>query len=116
MGWMESAVSRGEKVSQHQMSDGEDRRGMEMGQVDVSIILLTYNGIRYIDEVLRAIYRQQTSFPFEVIAIDSGSSDGTVDVLMSYPVRFYPIDKKQFGHGKTRNYGAELSRGQYLVF
>ncbi|EMT53403.1 glycosyltransferase family 2 protein [Brevibacillus borstelensis] len=89
---------------------------MEMGQVDVSIILLTYNGIRYIDEVLRAIYRQQTSFPFEVIAIDSGSSDGTVDVLMSYPVRFYPIDKKQFGHGKTRNYGAELSRGQYLVF
>lgn len=87
-----------------------------MGEVDVSIILPTYNGFRYIDQVLQAVCSQRTRFPYEIIVIDSGSTDGTMEVIHSYPVRLYQIDKKDFGHGKTRNFGAELAQGQYLVY
>lgn len=87
-----------------------------MGEVDVSIILPTYNGMTYIEEVLQAVWSQKTSYRYEMIVIDSGSTDGTVDVIKRYPVRFYQIEKEEFGHGKTRNYGAELARGQFLVY
>lgn len=84
--------------------------------MDVSIILPTYNGIKYIDEVLQAVFLQKTSFHFEMIVIDSGSTDGTVEIIKKYPVRFYQIDKNEFGHGKTRNHAAELAQGKFLVF
>jgi rhamnosyltransferase len=84
--------------------------------IDVSIILPTYNGIEYIDEVLQAIFSQQTNYKYELIVIDSGSTDGTVDIVKKYPARFYSIDKKDFGHGKTRNYGASLAKGKFLVY
>ncbi|UFJ42538.1 glycosyltransferase family 2 protein [Brevibacillus humidisoli] len=84
--------------------------------ITVSIILPTYNGIEYIEEVLQAVFGQRTRFRFEMIVIDSGSTDGTLDVIKQYPVRLYQIEKSEFGHGKTRNYGAELAQGNFLVF
>lgn len=87
-----------------------------MNPVDVSIILLTYNGIDYIDEVLQAIFQQKTSYYYELIVIDSGSSDGTAETAKKYPVHFIAIDKTDFSHSKTRNYGAALAHGKFLVF
>lgn len=87
-----------------------------MNNVEVSIILPTYNGISYIAEVLEGIFGQRTDFSYEVILIDSGSTDGTVEAVASYPVRIYRIEKADFAHGKTRNFGASLAKGKFLVF
>jgi rhamnosyltransferase len=83
---------------------------------DVSIIMPTKNGIEYIDEVMSAIFSQKTSFKFEVIVIDSGSKDGTLEILAKYPIRLIKIPPATFNHGLTRNMGAEMSTGNILVF
>jgi rhamnosyltransferase len=83
---------------------------------DISIVLLTYNGGAYLAEVLASIFAQKTCFSYEVIAIDSGSSDRTLEIIRQYPVTLIQISNYEFGHGRTRNLGVRRSSGQYVVF
>ena len=81
----------------------------------VSVVIPTYNGGPLFEEVLERVFRQKMQ-PSEVIVIDSSSSDGTELVAKAFPVEFHRISKAAFGHGKTRNYGATLANGEYVVF
>lgn len=81
-----------------------------------SIIIPVKNGEQYIGECLDGIYHQQCQYPFEVIIIDSGSTDKTLSIIEKYPARLVQIQPGNFGHGKTRNYGASIASGQYLVY
>lgn len=81
----------------------------------ISILLLTKNGIEYLEEVLRAIFSQKLPDTFEVIAIDSGSTDGTLEVLRRYPVRVKEIAPEEFNHGMTRNLGIAMAHGEFVV-
>ena len=83
---------------------------------DISIVLLTYNGGAYLAEVLASIFTQRTCFSYEVIAIDSGSSDRTLAIIKEYPVTLIQISNREFGHGRTRNLGVRYASGQYVVF
>lgn len=83
---------------------------------DISVILLTYNGERYINEVLTSIFRQTSRFQYEVIIIDSGSNDQSLEIIKKHPVEIHRIPNSEFGHGKTRNLGVKLARGKYIVF
>lgn len=85
---------------------------------DVSIILLTKNGRRYLHEVLEGIFVQQTRYTYQVIAIDSGSTDGTLEILREWPVRLVSIEPAEFNHGETRNLGARITGPSvnYLVY
>ena len=47
----------------------------------VSIVLLTRDGAETLPAALEAIGRQRTDFPFEIVAVDSGSTDGSLAVL-----------------------------------
>ncbi len=86
--------------------------------VRATIVLLLKNAGRYLEEILQAIYRQQVSFAFEVIAVDSGSSDQTMLILQKFPVRVVQIPAQAFNHGETRNFGAEhaCDTSEYLVY
>lgn len=84
--------------------------------VDVSILLLTKNGRPDIDGLLAALFRQDCSARREVIAVDSGSVDGTLEVLRRYPVRIAHIPPQTFHHARTRNLAASLASGQILAF
>ena len=85
--------------------------------VHVSIIILTKNGQRYLRSLLAALYGQAGVPGMEVIVIDSGSSDATLAIVAEFPdVRLVRIEPEEFGHGRTRNLGARLARGRYLVF
>lgn len=84
--------------------------------VELSILLLTKNGRRDLERVLPAIFDQKLSAPLEVIAVDSGSTDGTMDLLRRFPVRIEQIPPDQFHHARTRNLAASLSSGRILLF
>lgn len=87
-----------------------------MKSLEISIILLTKNGEKYLEEVLQAVLSQKIEDPYEVIAIDSGSRDRTKEILKRFSVRIQEIPSSSFNHGETRNLGGRLSNGHYLVF
>jgi rhamnosyltransferase len=83
----------------------------------VSVLLPTKNGEKYLAEVLQQVSAQQGDFQIsEIIAVDSGSRDRTVQILRQHQVRLWQIEPKEFGHGKTRNFAALQAKGDFLVF
>lgn len=85
-------------------------------QPQASIIILTKNGCPDIADCLQAVFSQKTDWPYEVIVIDSGSSDGTLDVVKRYPAQVIEIPPDTFNHGSTRNLGARLAQGEFIIF
>lgn len=53
----------------------------------ISIVICTYNGAKFLGEQLDSIVSQSLS-PYEVIAQDDGSSDGTWNILLEYAERY----------------------------
>ncbi|MDI6778013.1 MAG: glycosyltransferase [Patescibacteria group bacterium] len=89
-----------------------------MDKIHVSIFFPVLNGISdHFEETLEAVRKQKVDFPFEIIAIDSGSTDGTVEFLKKQPdIRFNEIPSSKFSHGGTRQKGAEMAKGEFVVF
>lgn len=81
----------------------------------VSIIIPTLNAGAPFYETLDAIFEQQVDGDLEVIVVDSGSTDGTVELARQYSVRLIQIPPEQFGHGCTRNLGISPARGEFVV-
>ena len=81
----------------------------------VSIVLPTRNGTATLPAVLDAISCQRVDFPFEIIAVDSASTDGTVDLLRRRVDRVISISDDAFDHGLTRNLGIEQAQGELVV-
>lgn len=84
--------------------------------VQISVIILVKNGGAYLGEVLEGVFSQKGVEAFEVVAVDSGSTDNSREILNRYPVRVEEIPPATFNHGETRNLGARLSQGTYLVY
>lgn len=84
--------------------------------MDVSIIIPTKNAGSSFRGVLDAVFTQKTDLEYEVICVDSGSKDDTVETIKSFPCRLFQIEPEEFGHGKTRNFGAQQGSGEYIVF
>jgi len=81
----------------------------------VSIVIPGKNAERSIDRVLRMIFQQSWSH-FEVVFIDSGSIDRTLEIIKNYPVRVQQIRPEDFNHGCTRNMGVDIAKGDILVY
>lgn len=84
--------------------------------MDISIVILTKNAGDRFETLLQCLFSQKFNGDYEVIVIDSGSTDNTVAVAQSFPVKMVRIRAEEFHHGKTRNLGAELSNGKILVY
>ena len=85
-------------------------------QPGVSLFIPTWNAGREFPGILERMLSQELDRPFEVVVIDSGSTDGTVELLERQPVRLERIPNSEFDHGLTRNRGVELARGSLVVF
>ena len=81
-----------------------------------SVIILTKNGQASIGRCLDKVCNQSTKHDYEVIIIDSGSVDATLDIIKNYPVKLYKIPPEDFGHSSTRNLGVSLAAGQLLIY
>ncbi len=85
--------------------------------VTATICVLTFNGESFLDEVLRSCLAQDATFHYEVLVVDSGSTDATLDIVARHDaVRLHRIPNREFGHGRTRNLAVSLAAGDIVVF
>jgi rhamnosyltransferase len=84
--------------------------------IKVSIIVRAYNEENHIEKLLREIRNQKTSFKYNVILVDSGSTDSTVDIAQEYDVEIVHISPSEFSFGYSLNKGIEKATGNYCVF
>lgn len=80
----------------------------------VSVIIRAKNEARFIGETLAAVQAQRHR-DFEVIVVDSGSSDRTVEIAAGYGATLVHMDPKEFTYGRALNLGVSRSRGDLLV-
>ncbi|MBE0602148.1 MAG: glycosyltransferase, partial [Deltaproteobacteria bacterium] len=64
---------------------------------------------------LQALAGQKVGFPFEIIAVDSGSTDGTLEFAERFQVKTYRIPPTDFNFGLTRDYAFSLAEGDIIV-
>ena len=82
----------------------------------ISIVVPVYNAEKYIGVCVNSVL-EQTYSNFELLLINDGSKDCTLEVLKSYKdsrIKVYSFENQ--GAGKTRNKGIQLSRGKYITF
>ena len=83
----------------------------------VSIIIRTLNEERCLDEILSVINSQNIeNFSYEIVIVDSGSTDNTLAIAKRHNSRIAYIEKKDFTFGRSLNVGCEYAKGDYLVF
>jgi glycosyltransferase involved in cell wall biosynthesis len=78
-----------------------------------SVVIPVKDGSRYLPDLLAALERES---PAEVLVIDSGSTDGSVEIARAADVRVIEISAADFNHGRTRNLGAEETTGEFICF
>lgn len=84
----------------------------------VSVVLPTYNGARYIAQALDAVLRQ-TYRDLEILVVDGGSTDGTIDVVTSYRDGRIRILRQDGNVGRlpgALNLGFADAKGTYLTW
>ncbi|WP_435257058.1 glycosyltransferase family 2 protein [Thioclava sp. FR2] len=82
-----------------------------------SIVIRTLNEARYLDDLLVMVARQKLDgLSSEVVLIDSGSTDGTVEIARRHGARITEIRKSEFSFGRSLNRGSDFAKGQILVY
>ncbi len=81
----------------------------------ISIIIRSYNEEKHIERLLIGIKQQKIKF-HEIILVDSGSTDRTVQIAKKFNITILKIDKKDFTFGRALNIGCKKSKGEILVF
>jgi len=88
----------------------------------ISVLMPIKNGARFLDRVLTGVARQRIDVPWDFLALDCGSTDGTLEIFAAHaktfpvPLRVHGIHGAEFNHGCARNMLASLSSGELLVF
>ena len=82
----------------------------------VTVFIPVYNREQYVGEAIESILAQTFS-NFEILLVDDGSTDSSVDMIRSFsdPRIRLVCNEKNLGIPKTRNRGVELARGEYMA-
>lgn len=84
----------------------------------ISFIIPVYNGEQYIGRCLKSVC-SQTYKNIEVIVVDDGSNDKTLDIIKKYAIldnRITYYSKENSGVSATRNFALQKVRGEYIFF
>lgn len=89
---------------------------LNLSDIRVSVIIRTLNEAKHLDELLTGIANQVTEgLPHEVVLVDSGSTDGTLDIAERHGCVIRHITKEEFSFGHSLNMGCEVAVGDLLV-
>ena len=86
------------------------------GAAAVSAIVPTLNGAATLPPLLAALERARRRHAIEIVAIDSGSTDGTLTLLAAAGARVLDLGGAPFSHAGARNRAAAHARGEVLLF
>lgn len=88
--------------------------------VKVSVVIPCYNCSAYLKRCVESLINQTASFGYELIFVNDGSTDGTLDTLRSfenvYPSRIRVIDSINSGAWVARSIGVKCAEGAYIAF
>lgn len=88
---------------------------------NTSVIIPLFNKARTIERAIASVYEQEVR-PLEIIVIDDGSTDGSLEVVrriqrrLNHEMSLYVITQENRGPGAARNTGARVARGARLAF
>lgn len=81
----------------------------------VSVIIPVYNGERYLAAALESVLAQVPQ-PLEIIVVDDGSNDQSVQVALGYQPLVQCVQQVHGGIGAARNAGVRVAQGELLAF
>ncbi|WP_225369762.1 glycosyltransferase family 2 protein [Methanobrevibacter arboriphilus] len=84
----------------------------------ISVIIPVYNVEKYLEQCLDSVINQSLE-DIEVICINDGSTDNSLEILDEYAKkdnRIKIINKKNEGLGVARNIGMDYAKGKYIIF
>lgn len=82
--------------------------------MNCSVVIRAYNEAKYIGRLLEGI-KHQTLKDVEVILVDSGSTDSTVEIAESYGAQIVRIPSDEFTFGRSLNFGVRAASGEFIV-
>ncbi|MCL2144785.1 MAG: glycosyltransferase [Endomicrobia bacterium] len=104
------------RASDHNHLTDFQKQLLEM--IKVSVIIPVYNAEKYLKQCLDSVINQ-TFKDIEIICVNDGSADGSLEILKEYEKedsRIKIIDQKNQGAGAARNNGLNAAKGQYVYF
>lgn len=85
--------------------------------IDLSIIIPVYNASPLIERCLNSILMQSTSYNYEIICVDDGSTDNSLMLIKKFSKNNIHIIKQQnSGPATARNHGLQHSTGRYITY
>lgn len=86
-----------------------------MVQMKISVIIPNYNYARYLDQAIESVLAQSYE-NVELIVVNNGSTDNSIEVLEKYRNRIRLINQPNLGQSGARNSGLSVSSGEYISF
>jgi len=80
----------------------------------LSFVIRTLNEELPLKETLKRVNEQVGNFEFEVIVVDSGSTDKTIDVAQAYGCKIIKISQKEWSWGRSLNWGIREAVGEFI--
>jgi glycosyltransferase involved in cell wall biosynthesis len=88
--------------------------------IDVSVVIACFNAAQTLGAQLNALVSQRAAPPFEIVLVDDGSSDASMDIARRYGERFPNLHVHAIPHlgnvAAVRNEGVRQARGRYILF
>ena len=94
------------------------QRNSLQAEVDLMVVISTYNNGKYIEECLNSVFSQKGNYSYHIVIVNDGSTDNTREVLKKYAhyENITIIHQDNQGAASARNRGLEHINGKYVMF
>lgn len=117
------SVSQATKIIQEKYTPSTlwtNLEDLKPNTIDISIVIPVYNSECFLEKCLYSIINQKTQYKYEVICINDGSTDKSLEILKSFQTKhsdkLVVISQENQGISATRNRGIEVAKGEYIGF